>query len=42
MAQHNYEDLKPTDTLNTVPTCIQASSNNTLNPICAHNPVAAQ
>ena len=31
MAQHNCEDLKLTDTLSTVPTCIQASSNYRLN-----------
>ena len=42
MAQHNCEDVKPTDTLITVPTLIQAFSNHTLNPICAHNPMAPQ
>ena len=42
MAQHNFENLKPTDHLSTVPTCIQASNNHTLNPICAHNPMATQ
>ena len=42
MAQHNCEDLNPTDTLSKIPTCIQASSNHTLNPICAHNPMATQ
>ena len=40
LAQHNCEDLKPTDTLSTVPRFTQASSDHTLNPICAHNPVA--
>ena len=42
MAQHNCKDLHPTDTLSTVPTCIQATSNLTQNPICAHNPMATQ
>ena len=40
MPQHACEDLKPTDTLSTVPTFIQASIDHTLNPICAHNPMA--
>ena len=42
IAQYNCEDLKPTDTLSTVPTSIQASSYHTLNPICGHNPMATQ
>ena len=42
MAQHNCADLNPTDTPSTVPACIQASSNHTLNPICACNPMATQ
>ena len=42
MAQHNFEDLKPTDNLSTVPTCIQASNIHSLNPICAHNPMQNQ
>ena len=42
MAQHNCEDLKPTDTPSTVQTFIQAASDHTLNPICAHNPMATQ
>ena len=42
MAQHNYEDLKPTDTPNTVPTAIQATSDQTFNPKCAHSPMATQ
>ena len=33
LAQHNCEELKPTDTPSTVPTFIQASSDHTLNPI---------
>ena len=37
MAQHNYEDLKPTDTPSMVPTTLQASSDHTFNPKCAHN-----
>ena len=39
MAQHNYEDLKPTDTPRTVPTTIQATSDQPFNPRCAHNPM---
>ena len=42
MAQHNYECLKTTDTPSTVPTAIQASSDHTFNPRCAHNPMATQ
>ena len=42
MAQHNYEDLRPTDTPSTVPTAIQATSDQTFNPRCAHNPMATQ
>ena len=38
MAQHNYEDLKPTDTPSTVPTAIQATSDQMFNPSCTHNP----
>ena len=41
-AQHNCEDLKPTDTPSTVPTAFQASSNHTFNPNCAHNLMATQ
>ena len=37
MAQHNYEDLNPTDTPFPVPTTIQATSDHTFNPWCAHN-----
>ena len=42
MAQHNCEDLNPTDTPGTVPNAFQASSNHTFNPKCAHNPLATQ
>ena len=42
MAEHNYEDLNPTDTPSTVPTAIQATSDQTFNPTCAHNPMATQ
>ena len=42
MAQHNCEELKLPDTLSTVPTFVQTSSEHTLNPICAHNPMATQ
>ena len=40
MAQHNCEDLKPTDAQSTVSTFTQASSDHTSNQICAHNPMA--
>ena len=42
MAQHNCEDLKPTDTPSTVPAAFQASSYHTFNPKCAHNTLATQ
>ena len=42
MAQHSCEDLNPTDNPSTVPTFTQASIDHTLNPICAHNPMATQ
>ena len=42
MAQHNYEHLKPTDTPSTVPIAIQAPSDHTFNPKCAHNLMATQ
>ena len=42
MAQHNYEDLNPTDTPSTVPTAIQATSDQTFNPRRAHNPMVTQ
>ena len=42
MAQHNCEDLKPTDTPSTAPTFIKASSGHALHPICAHNPFSSQ
>ena len=42
MAQHNCEDLKPTDDPSTVPTTLQASSDHTLNPKCAHDPMSTQ
>ena len=42
MTQHNYEDLDPTDTPSTVPNAIQATSDQTFNPRCAHNPMATQ
>ena len=37
MAQHNFEDLKPTDTPSTVLTALKASSDHTFKPMCAHN-----
>ena len=39
MNQHNYEDLDPTDTPSAVPTTLQAHSDDTYNPECAHNPM---
>ena len=42
MAQDNCEDLEPTDTPITVPTTLQASSDHTFNPKCAHNLMATQ
>ena len=38
LAHHNYEDLDPTDTPITVSTALQAPSDDTYNPKCAHNP----
>ena len=37
MAQHNCEDLDPTDTPSAVPTTLQASCDHTFNPKGAHN-----
>ena len=42
MAQHNYEDLKPTDTPSAVPNAILATSDQMFYPSCAHNPLATQ
>ena len=42
MAQHNYEYLDPTDDPTTVPTAIQATSDQILSPRCAHNPLTTQ
>ena len=42
MAQHNYEGLNPTDTPSEVPSAIQATSDQTFNPMCAHNLMATQ
>ena len=42
MAQHNCEDLNPTDTPITVPPTLQASSDHTFNPKCAPNLMATQ
>ena len=42
MAQHNCEDLNPTDTSSTVPTTHQVSSDHTFNLKCAHNPMTTQ
>ena len=40
-AQHNCEDLKPTGNPSSVPTTLQASSDHTFNPKCAHNLMAS-
>ena len=42
MAEHNCEDLEPTDAPSTVPTTVQATSDQTVNPRCAHNPMETQ
>ena len=42
MDQHNCEDQEPTDTPITVPTALQAPSDDTYNPKCAHNPMETQ
>ena len=42
MAEHNCEYLDPTDDPSTVPTTIQANSDQTFNPRCAHNPMTTQ
>ena len=42
MAQHNCEDLKPTDTPSTFSTFTQASSDHTSIQICAHDPITTQ
>ena len=42
LVHHKYEDLDPTDTPNAVPTAVQAHSDDTYNPKCAHNPMETQ
>ena len=42
MAQPNCEDLQPTDTPSAVPSALQASSDHTFNPRCAHNLMETQ
>ena len=42
LAHHNCEDLDRTDTPSTVPTALQAPSDDTYNPKCAHNPMETQ
>ena len=42
MAQHNCEDLNPTDYPSTVPTALEASSDHIFNPKGAHNQMATQ
>ena len=42
LAHHNCEDLDPIDTPSAVPTVLQAPSDDTYNPKCAHNPMETQ
>ena len=42
LAQHNSEDLDPTDTPRAVPTALEAPSDDTYNPKCSHNPMETQ
>ena len=42
MDLHIYEDQDPTDTPSAVPTALQAPSDDTYNPKCAHNPMETQ
>ena len=42
MAEHDCEDLDPTDDPSTVPTAIQATRDQTYKPRCAHDPMATQ
>ena len=42
MVYHDYEDLMPPDIPSTVPTTFQASSDQPLNPRCAHNTMTTQ
>ena len=42
LAHHNCEDMAPTDTPSAVPTALQAHSDETYNPKCAHNPMKTQ
>ena len=42
LAHPNCEDLDPTDTPSEVPAALQAPSDDTYNPKCAHNPMETQ
>ena len=42
LANHNCEDLDPTDTPSAVPSALQAPSDDIYNPKCAHNPMETQ
>ena len=42
MAEHNCEDLEPADSPSTALTAIQATSDQTFNPRCSHNPMATR
>ena len=42
LAHPNCEDLDPTETPSAVPTALQAPSDDTYNPRCAHNPMETQ
>ena len=42
LAHHNNEDLDPTNDPSEVPPALQAPSDDTYNPMCAHNPLKTQ
>ena len=42
MTQPNFEDVDPTDNPSAVPSTLQASSDHTFNPKCAHNLMETQ
>ena len=42
LAQHNCEDLDPTDSPNAVPTALKAPNDEPYNPKCTHNPMETQ
>ena len=42
LAHHNCQELNPTDTLSAVPIALQAPTDGTYKPKCAHNPMETQ